>query len=191
MPKQKFVMPTGELAERDMPQWKTPFNHDTNFESDRTATYCADPSLTKQEFVEEQDINTILERLAKTGEIPAIVLPEHFMDLSGRTDYFTMASKIADTNRLFYMLPAATRSEFLNDPARWADAVVQATEAGDADMLEALGIELTEERKAAVARKPPEKAEAGTSPPGGTPASDSTKASQAAPKGDPKSESGK
>lgn len=186
-----FTMPTGEIVEKDMPIWKTPWNHDTNFESDRTATFTPEPSLTKQEFVEEQDINVILDRLARGGEQPLIVLPEHFMDLTGRTDYFTMASRIAETNRLFYTLDAGTRSEFLNDPARWADAVVTATEQGDADTLEALGIELTEERAAAIARKPPEKAEAGTSPPGGAPAPDSTKAPQAAPKGDPKSESGK
>ena len=111
--KQKFLMPDGELKEHDMPIWKTPWNHDTNFESDRTATFCADESLTKQEFVEEQNINVILERLAKTGEIPNVVLPEHFLDLSGRTDYFTMASKIADANQLFYTLDAAKRAEHL------------------------------------------------------------------------------
>lgn len=182
--KQKFRMPDGEIIERDFPIWKTPYNHDTNFESDRTATYTPEPSLTKQEFVEEQDINTILDRLAKTGEVPNIVLPEHFLDLSGRTDYFTMASKIADTNRLFYQLDASLRGEFLNDPARWADAVVQATEQGDGDMLEHLGIELTEERKAATERKPQGTADR---PPGGTPDPETGKAAPAAPKG-PQSE---
>lgn len=174
-------MPTGEQVTKDVPQWKTPWNHDTNFESDRTATYCADPSLTKQEFVEEQDINTILDRLARTGEVPNIVLPEHFLDLTGRTDYFTMASKIADTNRLFYQLDATLRAEFMNDPARWADAVVQAVDQGDADQLEALGIELTEERQAAIARKPQEGTTAGTGAPGGTPAPATAGALPAAP----------
>lgn len=169
-------MPDGEVVEKDMPFFKTPWNHDTNFESDRTATFCADPSLTKQEFVEEQDINTIIERLTKGGEIPNIVLPEHFLDLSGRTDYFTMASKIADTNRLFYTLDAKTREDHLNDPARWADAVVKATEAGDADQLELLGIQLTEERKAAIETAERKAQEAATKAKAATPAPQTEKA---------------
>lgn len=139
--KQKFTMPDGEVLEKDMPVWKTPYNHDTNFESDRTALYCADPSLTKQEFKEETDINFLLERFMQTKELPPVVLPEHFMDNTQQPTYFEMQTKLAAANSLFYQQPASVRSEFLNDPARFADAVITAMETGNKEWLEDLGIE--------------------------------------------------
>lgn len=174
------LLPTGEIKEAaPLPQWKTPYNHDTNLVSDLTALYCADESKTKQEFVEEQDINKIMERLLRGAQQAEVALPEHFTDMTGKLDYFTMQNKIAQANSLFYLLPASIRSEHLNDPSRWADQVVAATLAGDGDKLEKLGIDLTAERKVAEARKPPEKAEDDKA---ATPAPDSAKASPGAPK---------
>lgn len=176
--KQKFNMPDGEIVDREMPQWKTPYNHDREFESDRTGLYCKDPSLTKQEFKEETDINVILERFTRSGEPPPMVLPEHFMDLTERTNYFDMARQIAVANEKFYLLPAATRAEFQNDPTRWADAVVQAVHLGDREYLAELGIDA------------PERPQAADPSPGATPAPEETKKPSEAPKGAPKSDSG-
>lgn len=172
--KQKFIMPTGEVREQDMPNWKTPYNHDRDFESERTALYTPEPSKTKQEFKEECDINTILTRFLKTGEPPPLVLPEHFADLSGRTTYYDIATKTAEANELFYLLPATKRAEFQNDPARWADAVVEAIDNGDRDLLPELGIQVPTP-KPQEAQKP-------------TPAGDGTPApsAPAAPSGAPK-----
>lgn len=142
--KQKVTMPSGEIVEKDLPVWKTPYNHDTNFESDRTSLYCKDPAKTKQEFRDETDINVIINRFMKTGEPPPIALPEHFMDLSQRTTYFDMASRVAEANKLFYELPATKREEFQNNPNLWADAVVKATNQGDYKTLEELGLEVPE-----------------------------------------------
>lgn len=159
--KQKFVMPTGDIVEKDMPAFKTPYNHDTNFESERTALYCDDPSLTKQEFVEDADINNILNRFLKNGEPPPMVVPEDFLDISDRSTYFDFASATAEANARFYTLNAKTRAEFLNDPARWADEVIRATNEGDRDRLAEIGI--------AVNEKAPEP-KAGDPPAGGSPA---------------------
>lgn len=142
----KIKMPDGSIVENKTPEWKTPWNHDTNFESDRTALYCNDPSLTKQEFKDETDINIILERFLKTQEPPPMPLPEHFMDISGRTSYFDMQCRVAEANTIFYQLDAQQRAEFQNDPSRWADAVVQAVERGDRDTLADLGIDIPPER---------------------------------------------
>ncbi|UDN67603.1 internal scaffolding protein [robinz microvirus RP_71] len=138
----KHLMPDGELVEMQMPLFKTPYNHNTNFESDRTALYCKDPSMTKQEFMADADINNILAKFLRLGEAPPITLPEHFMDLSQRTTYYDTASQIAETNKLFYNLPARTRAVYANDPTRWADAVVQAVEQNDRQTLLDAGIEL-------------------------------------------------
>lgn len=140
--KQTFLMPDGELRTEQMPQFKTPWNHDTNFESQRTAIYCNDPSLTKQEFKEDADINVLIERFMRGGDLPPPVLPEHFTDLSGRPTYFEMQTKVAEANATFYKLDAELRAEHGNDPTRWADAVVKAVEAKDGDKLLKLGLTL-------------------------------------------------
>lgn len=171
--KTKLLMPTGDTITADMPEFKTPHNHDTRLESQRTAIYFRDPSLTKQEFVEETDINVILERFMKTGQPPPLTLPEHFLDVTNRSTYYDFAQAAAEANHLFYMLPAKQRAEFLNDPTRWADAVVQAVEAGDKDTLRNLGI--------AVNEKPQEPTSA-TPAGGGTPAPSSADKASAASK---------
>jgi len=171
--KQKFAMPDGEILEKEFPAFKTPWNHDTEFESRRTSIYFNEPSLTKQEFKEEADINTILNRFLKTGEPPALALPEHFVDMTNRTSYFEYASAAAEANKLFYLLPAGIRSEFLNDPARWADAVVRATEAGDVDRLVKMGIQVPES---------PQEPEGGDPPAPGTPAAQTASKAPGEPK---------
>lgn len=164
--KQKFTMPDGEVIEKDMPTWKTPYNHDTNFESDRTALFCEDESLTQQQFKDETDINIILQRFTRTGELPPIVLPEHFMDTTTQPTFKEMNERLAEASAMFYELPASKRAEFLNDPTRWADAVVKATESGNANALASLGIDLSQEMQQAEARRA-QAADAGT-PTGGT-----------------------
>lgn len=153
MPKQKFEMPDGEIIEKDMPVWKTPWNHDTNFESDRTALFCADDSLTKQEFKEETDINNILDRFMRNNEPPPIPLPEHFGDTTVNETYHQMQNRLAEASAMFYRLPADSRAEHLNDPTRWADAVVKAVENNDVERLARLGIDAT--RKPQAAEGPP------------------------------------
>lgn len=188
--KQKFTMPSGEKVEHEMPVWKTPYNHNTDFESERTALYCADDSLTKQEFVEDSDINVIMKRLLINQNYQDHVADlTAFQDISERPTYFDMQTRLAEINAEFYQLDAGIRSQHSNDPARWADQVVKAVEARDADRIEELGIPLTQERKQAMERA--EKAQAGRSgETAGTPAAE-TKAPPEAPKGAPRATDGK
>lgn len=161
---------TGEVLATEvtvaMPLWKTPYNHDRDAESARVALRCNDPSLTKQEFKDDSDINVILDRFLKTQEPPPMALPEHFTDLTGRTSYFEMASKIAEANQMFYRLPPDIRQEFANDPAQWADAVNTAIETDDGDRLLDLGVEA--QIKTRAPQEPPQP----PNPPAGTPAAD-------------------
>lgn len=154
-------MPDGEIIKGELPVWKTPYNHDTTLESRRTALYCADESLTKQEFVAETDINVILERFMKTGEPPPMALPEHFLSINRNQTWFELQSHLAEANAMFYTLPPALRAEHLNDPARWADAVVKAVERDSVEDLRALGID---------AKERPKEPKPGDPLPGGTPA---------------------
>lgn len=175
--KQKFEMPDGEIVEKDFPAFKTPYNHDTNFESDRTAFYDTEPSATKQEFKEDADINVIINRFLKTGQPPPIALPEHFGDLTTRLTYFEAASAQAEAHALFYTLPPALRAEHLNDANRWADTVMVALEKGDRNTLIANGI--------AVPPENPQEPTSGRPPAVGTPAAAAAKAaSEGTPKGE-------
>lgn len=136
----KIRMPDGEIRDAEFPQFKTPYNHDTNLESDRTALFCKDPSLTKQEFKEETDINVLLARFKATGAEPPMVLPEHFVNTLDRTTYFDMACASAEASSLFYQLDAELRARYQNNPAYWADAVVEAVTDGNTDALKKLGV---------------------------------------------------
>lgn len=141
-------MPDGEVLTKDFPVWKTPYNHDTNWESDRTALYCKDASLTKQEFVEDSDINVILERFTKTGEPPPTVLPEDFADMTTKRTYLDIQEQLAAANRLFYEQPAEIRNAAQNNVAIWADQVMRAMQNRDGDRLNQLGVALEERDQA-------------------------------------------
>lgn len=177
--KLKLDTETGELHPiADTPPsvfWKTPWNHDTNMESERTGLTCADPSLTKQEFVEEADINVILNRFMRTGEPPPMALPEHFIDMTHRPTYFEIQERLATASAMFYELPPKLRAEYQNEPAQWADAVSLAAARDDLEGLRALGIDARE--------KPQE-------PPKGTPPVPELQPAPAAPKAAPASDKG-
>lgn len=121
--------------------FKTPFNHDRDAESAASALLCQDKSLTQQQFKEEADINFILERYRASQQIPPIALPEHYLDLTERPSWHEIQTRLADANKTFYLLPPEIRAEHLNNPARWADQVVAATDAGDRAKLRALGLD--------------------------------------------------
>lgn len=179
----KITMPDGEIVESKLPVFKTPYNHDTDFEARRTGTYNDEPSLTKQEFKEETDINVIMERFTRGGALPPPVLPEHFMDLAERPTYFDTQQRLAEANRTFYMLPAELRAEFLNDPTRWADAVVKAVDSNDRTGLAALGVEVPPER--------PQEPVKPTSPDSAAPTAEKATTAPGASGDPPKSDSGK
>jgi len=96
--------------------FKTPYNHDTLAEALRTAQVNDEPSKTQQHFKDEADINEIMRRWLKTGEIKEIPLPPQYGDFTEmETDYHSLNNRIAETNALFYRLPAAVRASYQND----------------------------------------------------------------------------
>jgi phage internal scaffolding protein len=81
-----------------------------------------EPSLTRQEFAEECDINTIMARYEASGvishvnrAIPMYLDTTDYPDLQGAMDQFREASLA------FNALPAAVRREFDNDPQLFVD----------------------------------------------------------------------
>lgn len=123
-------------------RWKTPFNHDRNHEANRTALVCPEPTKTKQEFKQQQDINHILATFTRTQQLPDIPVPLQYADLTTLDDYHGMLNKVAETNALFYKLPANIRASYQNDPGQWLQDVTDRVTAGDLEPLREMGLDL-------------------------------------------------
>lgn len=80
------------------------------------------PSLTRQEFAEECDINVLMSRYEKTGEIPRLNQAQpQYLDLEAVAgmDLQTAMNILNDATTSFMRLPAKIRGEFENDPMRF------------------------------------------------------------------------
>ena len=91
---------------------------DANVLSDVTGLRCDDESLTHQEFAEESDINTIIDRFG-IGENP--IEPMQWktnVDITNAPDtYMGVMNELIEARDQFMSLPAKVRSQFDNDPA--------------------------------------------------------------------------
>lgn len=82
------------------------------------------PSMTKQEFVSESDINNILKQYSKTGvlrHVRANAEQGSYMDLPDPIDYQDAMNAVIAGNRAFESLPSALRNRFANDPAKFLE----------------------------------------------------------------------
>lgn len=105
----------------DMPFLRTAFNYDRNAASDESGLACLDPSMAKQAFKAECDINTIVRRFGVTGELPTGVRMPTYGDYTGLTDYHTALNAIAQANEAFDAMPAEIRKRFNNNPGEFVD----------------------------------------------------------------------
>lgn len=86
------------------------------------ATYNLEPSLTRQEFAEECDINSIMARYQTTGMWPAPVGEPSYVDWTEMpTDLMDSMQRMHDAEKAFMTLPAVVRREFDNDPIAFVD----------------------------------------------------------------------
>lgn len=80
------------------------------------------PSMTKQAFVEQCDINNILKQFKLTGQIThmaANAAQGAYMDLPDELDYQASMNTILQGNEAFASLPSKVRTRFDNDPAQF------------------------------------------------------------------------
>lgn len=100
---------------------RTEFNYDMNLAGDESGLKCMDPTLTKQSFAEEVDINTIVQRFHITGELPQNVRMPAFEDFTGIFDFHGAMNAIAQARESFDAMPAEVRARFHNNPAEFVD----------------------------------------------------------------------
>lgn len=84
------------------------------------------PSLTKQSFKEECDVNMIMQRFKKNAGVDFLsrysgLMSGEFGDFSNVTDYRSAIEQVSRASSVFEQLPAQVRSRFENDPALFLD----------------------------------------------------------------------
>lgn len=87
-------------------------------------------SRVEQHHVGETNINAIMAKYHKTGQLPDPVLHAVYGDFSNAEDFHTAHDKILGALEMFQQLPADIRTFFENDPAQLLGFV------GDPDNLE-------------------------------------------------------
>lgn len=93
-----------------------PFNYDTDDASEESGRDSGGPSLTKQSFAEEVDINTIVRRFNLTGQMPQDVRVPQFADFDTIVDYHSAMLQVRAAQEAFMEFPAHVRARFHNEP---------------------------------------------------------------------------
>lgn len=117
--------------------------YDVDIASDDSALRCEDESLTHQEFREESDINTIIDRFG-IGENP---IEAHQwvtnIDIANAPDnYQDVMNQLNEARDQFMSLPAKVRSQFDNDPHRFVSFV---SDPANGDEMVRLGLAVVQE----------------------------------------------
>jgi len=100
---------------------RTPYNYDTNKASDEAGLRCDDPSLTQQQFAEEADINTIVDRFMKSGVMPTPSVMPQFADYEGVFDFQTAMNVVKAADENFMRLDSKVRARFNNSPQQFLE----------------------------------------------------------------------
>lgn len=98
---------------------RSPYNYDVMVASDASGLACEDPSLTQQQFMQESDINWIVDNFVRNPEdiargyksVAGVVAD--FTDLP--TNYHELCNIVRTADANFMRLPARVRSRFDND----------------------------------------------------------------------------
>jgi len=102
-------------------EFRTPYNYDTLAASDESGLSCPESSLAKQEFKDESDINTIVQRFGIGYEMPEGMQPVTNAVFEEIYDFQSAMNAVIDAQKTFEALDANLRYRFGNDPAAFVD----------------------------------------------------------------------
>jgi phage internal scaffolding protein len=98
-----------------------PFASAYSFKSRVSISFPENSPHTKQEFKAEADINTIMARYNRTGELPQInLVAPQYLDVTDM-DFHEHMNIIREAQDLFDALPSQVRNRFANDPGEFID----------------------------------------------------------------------
>lgn len=86
-----------------------------------TGLNCLDASLTQQQFKEESDINTIVDRFMKTGHLPDPVSMPQYVDYEGVFDFQSAMNVVRQADENFMRMDAKVRARFHNSPQEFLE----------------------------------------------------------------------
>lgn len=116
-----------------VPFLRTAYNYDRNGAGDESGLDCSvEPSMTKQSFAEECDINTIVRRFGVTGELPQGVRAPTYGDFTSIIDFHTAMGAIRSAEESFMAMEAHVRARFHNDPQEFLAFCADASNAAEA-----------------------------------------------------------
>jgi hypothetical protein len=103
----------------------------TAFDRPKSVLVDTGPGLTRQSDLESCDINNIVSRFLKTGELPSSVRQPQFMDCSG-VDFQSFQNRICDANSAFWDQPWSSNFSSIDEFHAFMDSVTN----GDARAIE-------------------------------------------------------
>lgn len=92
---------------------------------------------TRQSDLQMSDINTIMAKYQKTGELPTKGREAFFANVSEMPDFRTALDMVHAAEDAFMSLPASMRARFENDPAKFLDFT---TNPANRDELVSMGL---------------------------------------------------
>lgn len=100
---------------------RSPYNYDTDEASEESGINTGTEGGAKQEFKDECDINTIVERFGLGYDMPQNHRPPQYGDFTNISDYHSAMNATAKAREAFEELPADLRAKFDNDPGKYVD----------------------------------------------------------------------
>jgi phage internal scaffolding protein len=82
---------------------------------------CPEETLTQQHFKDEVDVDKILEKYCRTGELPKMYKEPIFEDVSDPIDFQNAQNIMAQAMQQFDMLPSKVKDRFNYDPQRFLE----------------------------------------------------------------------
>lgn len=85
-------------------------------------TLNTEPSMTQQQFIQDCDVNHIMDKFLKTGTITHMRRePGYYLDLVDMPDYQQSLQTVINAQNSFMELDAKVRLKFENDPQKFID----------------------------------------------------------------------
>lgn len=126
----------------DVVGWYIPVSRETDFRNElpdpKTGELVVQPSMTKQEFIAECDINNIIKEFSPQGLAQltaAAVAAGGFADLPDHMDLQESMEIQRAASAAFDALPAKVRDRFANDPGRFLEFFHDPANREEADRL--------------------------------------------------------
>ena len=127
-------------------QLRLPYVYDQKAVSNENGLICPEETRTHQEFKEETDINTIIDRFGIGNEFTP---PDGWITsidlIDAPTDYQTVMNQLNEAKAQFMSIPAKIRGQFENDPGKF---MAFASDPANVDEMVRLGLAKVREEPA-------------------------------------------